>query len=93
MNSVLIEKKNKIKKIINSGLRNCGGSLGWTFCMGKGTLLGKWQLPQVGMMVGTIETGLGKTYMLLVAGETRQTGRPNALNKTMLLTLLVSSSL
>lgn len=72
-------------------MRNGGGPLVWTFYMEKGTLLGKWQLAQEGMVVGTTASGLGRIYMLLVAGETRQTDRPNALNKAMLLNLLVSS--
>lgn len=39
----------------------------------KELFLGKWQLSQVGMVVGTTGAGIGRIYMLLVAGETRQT--------------------
>lgn len=92
MNAIFIEKIVKLKKkTIDGDMRNGGRPLVWTFCMEKGTLLGKWQLEQEGMVVGTTASGLGRIYMLLVAGETRQTDRPNALNKAMLLTLLVSS--
>lgn len=43
------------------------------------------------MVAGTSAGDLGRKYMLLAGGETRQKHRANALSKTMLLPVLVSS--
>lgn len=66
MNAIFIAKNHEIKKLQMGPLARLSV---WI----KELFLGKWQLSQVGMVVGTTGAGLGRIYMLLVAGETRQT--------------------